>query len=267
MASPKTGVTKYTVLLEDGKTWLLYAYSPSGMELDFTVVNNGLAQATSNFDGIIQIAKNPVVDAEALYDAACGVYPTTATLSGNVNGTTGSYTLSFTKGGMTDNTLLIFALPHHVSSFDATTKAAITTLQLDTTSKGTATAVLADSWTLVEQLPTTLGFAPWAPSTNNKALSATALAAIRTIAASEVSQNMTQQTDLNSMYYSGKVSRWISLCNRLRLTTAGSRQIRRHSLHVTRYCAGASLGTSRTCQSPIGIRVVCLQQPTVSARL
>jgi len=247
MASPKTGVTKYTVLLEDGKTWLLYAYSPSGMELDFTVVNNGLAQATSNFDGIIQIAKNPVVDAEALYDAACGVYPTTATLSGNVNGTTGSYTLSFTKGGMTDNTLLIFALPHHVSSFDATTKAAITTLQLDTTSKGTATAVLADSWTLVEQLPTTLGFAP--------------------IAASEVSQNMTQQTDLNSMYYSGKVSRWISLCNRLRLTTAGSRQIRRHSLHVTRYCAGASLGTSRTCQSPIGIRVVCLQQPTVSARL
>ena len=48
--NPKDGVTKYIVLLEDGKTWLLYAYSPDGAGLDFTVVSNDLAQATSNFN-------------------------------------------------------------------------------------------------------------------------------------------------------------------------------------------------------------------------
>jgi endo-1,3(4)-beta-glucanase len=206
--SPKAGVTKYTILLEDGKTWLLYAYSPDGAGLDFTVVSNGLAQATSNFNGFIQIAKNPGGAAEAMYDAACGAYPTTASLSGSINGTTGSYILSFAKGGMTNTTLTMFALPHHVESFDPTTKSAITTIQLNTTTKGVATAVVADSWTLVEELPITMGFAPWSPSIGNEklALSAAAIAAIQDVAASEVSQNMSEQTNLNSMYFSGKVS-------------------------------------------------------------
>jgi len=134
--SPKTGVTKYTVLLEDGKTWLVYAYSPDGSGLDFTVVGNGLAQATSNFNGIIQIAKNPGADAEVMYDAACGAYPTTAMLSGNASSVTGSYTLSFAKAGMTNTSLAMFALPHHVGSFDSNTMSAITTVQLNTRRRG-----------------------------------------------------------------------------------------------------------------------------------
>jgi endo-1,3(4)-beta-glucanase len=51
-------------------------------------VNDGLAQATSNFNGVIQIAKSPDEAVEALYDAACGAYPTTATLPGVVNSAT-----------------------------------------------------------------------------------------------------------------------------------------------------------------------------------
>lgn len=206
--NPKPGVTKYTILLEDGKTWFVYAYSPDGAGLDFTVINNSLVQATSNFKGIIQIAKNPGGGAEAMYDALCGVYPTTATLSGSVNGATGSYTLSFAKAGMTNVTLAMFALPHHVQSFDSSTTSALTTVQLNTTTKGIATAVVADSWTLVEDLPTTMGFAPWSPSmaTETVTLSSAAIAAIQDIAASEVSQNMNQQTNLDSMYFSGKVS-------------------------------------------------------------
>jgi endo-1,3(4)-beta-glucanase len=82
----------------------LYAYSPAGDALEFTVVNNGLAQATSNFNGIIQISKDPG-GAEALYDTACGVYATSATISGTANGATGMYTLSFEKAGMVNETL------------------------------------------------------------------------------------------------------------------------------------------------------------------
>jgi endo-1,3(4)-beta-glucanase len=211
--NPKSGITKYTVLLEDGKTWLLYAYSLDGKGLSFTVVNNSLAQATSNFNGIIQIAKNPGGAAESLYDAACGVYSTTANLSGGVNGATGSYTLSFAKAGITDATLMMFALPHHVESFSQITRSALTTVQLNTTTKGLATAVLADSWTLVESLPTGMGFAPWSPSLGpRKSYSAAEVAAIHSVAASEVSQNMNQQTNLNSMYFSGKV--WVLFRNR-----------------------------------------------------
>jgi endo-1,3(4)-beta-glucanase len=206
--NPKAGVTKYTILLEDGKTWLLYAYSSDGKGLSFTVVNNGLAQATSNFNGVIQIAKSPDGAAEALYDAACGAYPTTATLSGGVNGATSSYTISFDKAGLTNTTLAMFALPHHVESFSPATGSALTSVQLNITTKGVATAVVADSWTLVEDLPTTMGFAPWSPTIGaQKSYSPATISAIHNIAVSEVSQNMSQQTNLNSMYFSGKV--WI----------------------------------------------------------
>jgi endo-1,3(4)-beta-glucanase len=175
--------------------------------IDFTVVNNGLIQATSNFNGIIQIAKSPSADAEALYDAAAGAYPTTATLSGSVSGGTGSYTLSFAKGGMADTTLLMFALSHHLQSFSPDTASGVkSNVQLDTTTKGNATAVVGDSWTLVESIPSTMGFAPWSPQiTSPQMLSAEAVAAVHTVATSEVSQNMSDQSNLNSMYYSGKV--------------------------------------------------------------
>ena len=206
--NPKIGVTKYTIILEDSKTWLLYAYSPNGTQLEFTAVNNGLAQGTSNFNGIIQIAKNSGGSAdEAVYDSACGAYPTGVTLAGSVSGAQGSYTLDFAKGGMADTTLLMFALPHHIDSFSPATAAAVSSLQLNTTTKGVATAVVANSWDLQESLPTTMGFAPWSPSSGNRngPLSGATIQSIARIAASEVSQDMNSQTNLNSMYYSGKV--------------------------------------------------------------
>ena len=204
---PKPGVTKYTILLGDGTTWLLYAYSPAGMALELTVVNNELVQATSNFNGFIQIAKSTDQTSEALYDSRCGAYPITAALSGSVDGTTGSYTIAFGKAGLNDTTLAMFALPHHVESFSSATAATLTSVQLNTTTKGVATAIVADSWTLVENLPTTMGFGPWSPTIlgAQDSFSADTIATIHSIATSEVSQNMGQQTDLNSMYFSGKV--------------------------------------------------------------
>lgn len=209
--SPKAGVTKYIFVLEDGKIWLLYAYSSSGVPLNLTVVNNNLAQSTSNWYGIIQIAKNPGGAAEALYDASCGAYATTATLSGSVHGHKGTYSISFTKAGLVRTSLLMFALPHHVQSFSSATNGSVTSVRLQTTTKGVATAVIADSWILVEpNMPIHMKFAPWSPvSGSPSSLSANALAAIRIAATSEVSQDMSQQTNLNSFYYAGKVFKHI----------------------------------------------------------
>ena len=205
--SPKAGITKYTFVLEDGKTWLLYAYSSSGAPLALTVVSNNLAQSRSNWYGIIQIAKNPGGVAEALYDAACGAYATTASLSGSVYRATGTYSISFAKAGLASTSLLMFALPHHVQSFSPATNRSVTSLQLQTTTKGLATAVVADSWVLIEpNMPIGMGFAPWSPVSGNQSnLSADAVAVIQTAATIDVSQNMSQQTNLNSFYYAGKV--------------------------------------------------------------
>jgi endo-1,3(4)-beta-glucanase len=116
--------------------------------------------------------------------------------------------LSFSQAGIPNSKLVMFARPHYTESFSPKTAAAATNLQLNTTTKGLATAVVADSWTMVENLPTTMGFAPWSPSIGdgNTKFSAASLAAILNVATSEVSQNMSEQTNLNSMYYSGKVS-------------------------------------------------------------
>ncbi|EPE27063.1 glycosyl hydrolase family 81 [Glarea lozoyensis ATCC 20868] len=198
--SPKPGVTKYIIILEDGKTWLLYAF---GQPLELTVVNNGLIQGNF-FIGVIQIAKDPG-GAESLYDLSCGTWATGVTLSGTASGTAGSYTFSFSKDGFFASPLLMFALPHHVASFADSTRSALLNLRLATTTKGIAQAVLADSWTMQESLPISMGFAPWDIDRGElKDLSVEAIRILHSIAATEISQNISKQTDLNSMYYSGK---------------------------------------------------------------
>lgn len=205
--APKAGITKYTITLEDSSTWLLYAYSPSGQDLQLTVVNNGLIQATSNFRGTIQIAKNNLGSVgEAMYDSTSGAYATSVTLSGSAEGTVGSYTMAFSKGGLNSATLAMFALPHLVESFSPLTRSAITSVKLQTTTKGIATAVVADSWTMVEaSMPTDMGFSPWSSTTGTATrLSEVAKAAIQKVATSEISQDMYAQANLNSFYYGGK---------------------------------------------------------------
>ncbi|KAK4183050.1 glycosyl hydrolase family 81-domain-containing protein [Podospora australis] len=201
----KEGVTKYKLHLEDGSLWLVYAYHTKGNALDLQVINNGYAQSTGSFYGIIQVAKDSD-GGEKLYDQACGVYPTGVGLSGNVNGKTGSYTFHFKKAGHYDSSLVMWALPHHVASFDGTTKGRLSNVKLQTTTKGVATLVVGDQWTMVESdLPVNIGFAPWSPEAGSiTSLSSQAKSFIQEIALQEVSQNIMQQTDQDSMYFSGK---------------------------------------------------------------
>lgn len=98
LKGPKQGVTKYTLYLEDGKVWHVYAYSAKGDKFDLTVINNKMAKAEKPFDGIVQVAKDPG-NAESIIDAASGAYPIGATVSGSVSGSKGSYTLTFQKAG------------------------------------------------------------------------------------------------------------------------------------------------------------------------
>ncbi|KAK0641122.1 glycoside hydrolase family 81 protein [Cercophora newfieldiana] len=201
----KPGVTKYRFNLEDGTTWFLYAHHIKGDPLDLVVANNGVAQAKGAFYGTIQVAKDPG-NGEALFDQACGVYATGVELSGSVKDTTSAYMFKFQRAGMSNATLAMYALPHHQSSFDSATRTRLTPVELDTPTKGVAKVVLADTWTMVEpDVPVSLGFVPWLPQTGSlSTISDSAKSFIHNIALQELSQNMTKQTDQDSMYFSGK---------------------------------------------------------------
>ncbi len=190
--------------------WLLYASSSDGGDISFQMQSNSRVEAAAPLTGVIQVAKLPVGSSdESLYDAAAGVYATGATLSGSTSGNTGSYTLRWTKAGIdaASRPLLMFALPHHVESFDPTTNGGRTSLQLQTPTKGAATAVRGDAWTMVESnLPVDIGFEPWNPArTGPLELSANALQLINEVAVNETNQDVDAQSNLDSMYFSGKV--------------------------------------------------------------
>ncbi|KAH9884083.1 glycoside hydrolase family 81 protein [Xylariomycetidae sp. FL2044] len=213
---PKSGVTKYTIYLEDGKVWHVYGYSAKGDTLDLTVVNNGVAKAAKPFDGIVQVAKDPGGAAESVIDAAAGAYPIGLKLSGTASGSKGTYTFTYQKAGFSNVKLLMYALPHHAACFDTATKKAIAApAKLQTTTKGVAVGVIADAWTMVEpDLPVNMGFEPWDPAKGPmKSLKDANINAISSIALKELSQNVDQQSDQNSMYFGGKaLAKFAGLC-------------------------------------------------------
>ncbi|KAF1833175.1 endo-1,3(4)-beta-glucanase 1 precursor [Decorospora gaudefroyi] len=205
---------KYRIVLNDGSHWLLYA-TPIGSigTPPFILENSTTITGPTNFLGRIQVTKNPSgEDAESTFDYSAGAYAISATVSGTANGPFGSYTLSWKKGGVGDRPLLMYALPHHVESFDQRTQAALKNITLVTTTKGFARAIVADQMTMVENdLPNTIGFAPWTKNPNGAAggseyinLNSQAVALINQAGISELSQAMIPQTSLNSMYFSGK---------------------------------------------------------------
>ncbi|KAN0071494.1 Endo-1,3(4)-beta-glucanase [Elaphomyces granulatus] len=207
--SPKPGIFKYRAMLEDGGTWLIYITPANGTDPHLHLESPSSLRGDSGFSGTIQVAKNPLGDTgEQLYDNSAGVYAVTGNVTGTVSGPTGNYSLSWEKAGINPEStpLLMFALPHHLESFDDDTKTCQTPLILRTTTKGNATAVTGESWTMVvPDLPIDIGFAPWSPSMPNAtALSPAAQQAIRDAASQELQENMDAETNLDSIYFSGK---------------------------------------------------------------
>ncbi|KAJ5758059.1 uncharacterized protein N7511_006753 [Penicillium nucicola] len=209
VGSTSHGIFKYKVDLQDDTTWLMYVTPADEKDPKFKLVSKSSLRGPHGFSGTIQLAKNPAgKSGEKVYDNSAGVYPVSGEIAGSVSDDEGSYSLSWTKAGkhVKNTPLLMFALPHHVHSFDEETKDRVTDIHLRSTTKGNTTAVIGESWTMTEEdLPIDMSFAPWTAthgSVHN--LSATAQRAILKAAPHELKQNISEQTDLNSMYYSGK---------------------------------------------------------------
>ena len=92
-----------------------------------------------------------------------------------------------------------------MNSFNPDTAQGITTLRLQTTTKGIATGIIADAWHMIETLPVDIGFAPWNPvSRGISSLPQAALSSISDAAQVEIEQDFNVQCCLDSMYFSGK---------------------------------------------------------------
>ncbi|KAJ5247716.1 hypothetical protein N7468_002699 [Penicillium chermesinum] len=207
--SPKPGIFKYQVFLEDETVWLLYATPDDGKDPHFNLTSKNALQGPKGYAGTLQIAKNPAgTSGEKLFDNSSSVYPLAGHIHGSVTSDEGTYGLSWTKAGKyADGTpLIMFALPHHIESFDNDTKGRVTDIHLRTTTKGKATAVIGEKWTMIESnLPVNIGFAPWSPTHGSAhLLSQGAQQVILKAASEELKQDIEAQSDLNSMYYSGK---------------------------------------------------------------
>ncbi|PWY95544.1 endo-1,3-beta-glucanase Engl1 [Aspergillus sclerotioniger CBS 115572] len=208
-SSPRIGIYKYKMTLADGTEWIVYAIPQDGKDPDFRLESNTNFRGPSGWSGTIQITKNPAGDSgEKLLDNSAGVFALEAAVSGSVLNGNGTYSLAWAKSGkqVQETPLLMYALPHHIESFDDTTKSRMTSITLRTTTKGNATAVVGETWTMLEpNLPTQMGFAPWSASTGSvNSLTTAVQKVILDVAPTELNQSIDQQTNLNSMYYSGK---------------------------------------------------------------
>lgn len=210
---------RYTVSLNDGRIWLIYITPAAGYTAPvLTLENNAMILGSHAFSGSVQVAKIPDANSinMSIYDACAGVYPLRGAVSASAEQNIGTYHFSWTKGGMINRPLLMFALPHHAQSFPSEffRQHARPGLQLQTTTKGSAIAVVADNWTMVERnLPFDMHFAPWDPQYRSRTrIPPDAMALINEAATMELNQDMNAQTNLNSMYFAGKV------CTLLHLT-------------------------------------------------
>jgi endo-1,3(4)-beta-glucanase len=209
----RPGFTKYRITLENGKIWLLYAVRTNagfnqnlgGDPCILELRSNRELTATAKFRGIIQVAKLPASQYEYLYDNAAGSYVKEKKIVARTDGNTGSYGFDFTKGGVPSNSALLnFVLPHHTESL---VEGQRTGLQLASTTKGMMTAVVGNRIIMMENdLPLPYGMWPLGQDRRTATYSQAQLAVIAAAVQAEINENMEGQTNLDSMYFAGKVS-------------------------------------------------------------
>jgi endo-1,3(4)-beta-glucanase len=225
-------IAKYNIDLVDGTRYVMFATTSKLCNLPRFIKQseNMYVSDKENFTGTIQIAKLPKDLETNVYDVSAGHYAVGASLQGSVTGNSGTYTISWQRGGLANRILLMFLLPHQVESIAADDKDKLLALQLRTPTKGTATAIMGNSVTFVEpQLPSDLGFHPWLPNKHEQATrlqSIDRINFIRSIAKEEIDRNISLRLNgEQSIYWGGKV--YISLFDAVDIAN-----VYRSSLHM-----------------------------------
>lgn len=139
---------KWQLVLENGVVWFAYWF---GAYMQWQHLDAHRLRAPGTMTGILQVAKSCNNAMEAILDASAGTIIQGISIGGSIHGDSGQYTYSFDYYGQ--GVPLVYALPHHVSSFDRRTRDCMEEASLDSQVNGPMTLVCAKSWTMHESLP------------------------------------------------------------------------------------------------------------------
>ncbi|CUS24075.1 LAQU0S13e02718g1_1 [Lachancea quebecensis] len=214
VTSPRSGIQKYKVVLQNNVTWTLYVTVPSGQSLSLALANNQIVGNKSVNGCIFQL----VPDTNSAIDAAAGCYPNSGTLSGSVSGTTGQYTIAYGLSGSSNGgKTLMYACPHHVSSFTSTMASRRISSSLDSVTMGKMTGYITNSFEMQVNVPSNVGFDPFSTISGKSTpkYSSGVLSAIKSAASTEAVADVVNESNVDSMYFGGKVLAkyaWILYC-------------------------------------------------------
>lgn len=193
-------IKKFRIRLHNNVTWVLYAFSESCNPC-FCLQDANHIVATSAGPMTIQCGVLYEESCESIYDLSAGCYAVSAETSGTYDPASNcsTYRIEYChKGESKCQSPLIFALPHHVASFSPTMQSKQTRLQLDSCVNGPMTACLVSHLEMVETCPDIGFLLPYQVQSRQD------IEQLRSIAITELNQDMVSQTSLDSMYFSGK---------------------------------------------------------------
>lgn len=154
--SGQATASRFEIVLNNNQTWILYTLN-GDITLNF---HDNQLTGNQPITNVLRLAKKQAdATANAALDSHVSVYPTGCQLQADVTGTKGTYTFLWNRKGDLSNTLLHYTFAHHrqiITSSSATP----TTIQTRSSTKGVMTAYVGNSWTLIEDSLSTMGFLP-----------------------------------------------------------------------------------------------------------
>jgi endo-1,3(4)-beta-glucanase len=145
--------TKFSLQMNNGQTWIVYAGTEIAMNW-----GNGVLQAASAFTGVLRAAILLDASDETILDSHASTYPISSSVSYSFCGEE-SAELKFhweTEGGAPEN-LLMLALPHHM---DNLIQPNIAIPKRYDSIKGKMSAVIGNDWAMTEALTSIKWFPP-----------------------------------------------------------------------------------------------------------
>lgn len=209
-SSLRPDLLKYRLILNDGVTWLMYVTTLPGQSIHFTLSNNNRLVSTNQGNYVVQVAALPDAASEYALDGAAGSYAVGASVTGNIDqdGLRGSYSINFKHAGSSrKGKPLMYALEHQVQSMTESMLSTWTMATLDSPAKGQMRGYITDKFTMVEpSLPRDVGYLPKAilPNYKSRLDDPNVRNLIAHAANQEMLQDINAQTNLDSMYFSGK---------------------------------------------------------------
>ena len=207
------GVLKYRVKLNSGASWLIYVTLPDAhIDDDFSLSYSDASSIVGSHavDGLIlqfAVAPNDKAD-DIYYDNAAGMYATTYELTGSSDGATAEYAFEYkTQGKSASGKTILFAFPHHLKALSGKSQAALTGIELQSTTKGTMQGLLANEISFTETLNSQIGWLPWSSQLGSRALTydAAQLQLLSETANAEINIDVWESVKGLNTYYLGKV--------------------------------------------------------------